>query len=149
MEQAISSVGKQVSEATVRVRYAETDRMGRVYQANYFIWFEVGRSALIRDFGGVSYGVLEERGLLLPATECYCHYILPCTYEDELTVRTWVAEMGRVRLRMEYEIINQASGQRVAEGFTIHAFADKQGRPLRLRDHPELYEPMARAAGLL
>lgn len=147
MEQRISSEGKRYSEAAVRVRYAETDRMGRVYQANYFVWFEVGRSQLIRSFAAMSYADLEDQGLYLPATECYCRYLAGSTYEDDLVVRTWVAELGRVRLRFEYEIVTP-EGQRVAEGFTVHGFTDKNGKPIRLRDRPELYEPMARAAGL-
>ncbi len=137
-----------VAETQIRVRYAETDRMGRVYQANYFVWFEVGRTEMFRQFAGRAYREVEEQGLYLPATECHCNYYAPADYDDLLTIRTWVGELGKVRVRIEYEIVNATTGARLASGHTIHAFTSKEGKILRLRDLPTAYEAMARTAGV-
>ena len=137
-----------IAETQIRVRYAETDRMGRVYQANYFVWFEVGRTEMFRQFAGRAYREVEEQGLFLPATECQCNFYAPADYDDLLTIRCWVGELGKVRVRIEYEIINATTGVRLASGHTIHAFTSKEGKILRLRDLPEAYEAMARTAGV-
>ncbi len=138
-----------IAETQIRVRYAETDRMGRVYQANYFVWFEVGRTEMFRQFAGQAYREVEEQGLFLPATECHCNYYAAADYDDLLTIRAWVAELGKVRVRIEYEIVNTDSGVRIASGHTIHAFTSKEGKILRLRDMPAAWEAMTRAAGML
>ena len=53
-----------ISTSHVRVRYAETDQMGVVYYANYFVWFEVGRTDLLRR-SGWSYRDMEREGFSL------------------------------------------------------------------------------------
>lgn len=137
-----------IAETQIRVRYAETDRMGRVYQANYFVWFEVGRTEMFRQLAGRAYREVEEQGVYLPAVECHCNYYAAADYDDLLTIRAWVAELGKVKVRIEYEIINVESGVRLASGHTVHAFTSKVGKILRLRDLPAAWEAMARTAGL-
>ena len=75
------------STSTVRVRYAETDKMGVVYYANYFVWFEVGRTDLLRTLGW-SYREMEQAGVSLPVIEAHCEYVRPARYDDELEIRT-------------------------------------------------------------
>src|SRR5262249_48328288 len=95
------------STSRVRVRYAETDKMGVVYYANYLIWFEVGRADRLRA-GGWSYRELEVEGVTLPVIDVRCEYRQPARYDDELEIRTAGALLSPVRVRFDYEIIRPA-----------------------------------------
>ena len=100
----------------VRVRYAETDKMGVVYYANYLVWFEVGRSELLRAIGS-SYRDLESTGIMLPVIEAHCEYRSPA------------------RVEFQYEVSRLADGTVNAVGRTVHAAVDSGGKPCRLPDH--------------
>jgi acyl-CoA thioester hydrolase len=115
----------------VRVRYAETDKMGVVYHAHYFVWFEVGRTDLLRD-SGWSYRQLEAEGIRLPVIEAHCEYRQPARYDDELEVRTTGTLVSPVRVAFEYEIARLADGASLAVGRTMHASLDAANRPCRL-----------------
>jgi acyl-CoA thioester hydrolase len=119
------------SISSVRVRYAETDTMGVVYYANYLVWFEIGRTDLLRQTGW-SYRDMEGEGFTLPVIEAHCEYARPARYDDELEVRTTGAIVSPVRLRFEYEVARVADGARLAIGHTVHASLDRAGRPCRL-----------------
>jgi acyl-CoA thioester hydrolase len=119
------------SVSRLRVRYAETDKMGVVYYANYFVWFEVGRCDLLRTFGG-SYREIEERGIALPVIEAECQYLQPAHYDDELEVRTTGRLLSGARLEFCYEVVRAADAQVVATGRTAHASINREGRPCRL-----------------
>ena len=119
------------STSGVRVRYAETDQMGLVYYASYFVWFEVGRTDLLRA-GGWTYREMEIDGFSLPVVEACCVYRHPARYDDDLEVRTAGALLSSVRVRFDYEIIRPADKTRLAKGHTIHASLDRNGRPRRL-----------------
>lgn len=128
------------SVSRVRVRYAETDKMGIVYYANYFIWFEVGRTDLLRD-SGWSYRDLEAEGIRLPVVDAHCAYRQPARYDDELEIRTTGTLASPVRLEFNYEIIRLADGALLSTGRTVHAALDADGRPCRLPDKlRELFE---------
>ena len=118
---------------TIRVRYAETDKMGVVYYANYFVWFEVGRGDLLRASGS-SYRDLEATGVALPVIEAHCEYRQPARYDDELEIRTWAALRSPVRLEFHYEVVRRADETLAARGRTVHAAIDANGRPCRLPD---------------
>ena len=75
------------SVSQVRVRYAETDKMGVVYYANYFVWFEVGRADLLRS-AGWTYREMGIEGFALPVIEAHCQYRQSARYDDELEIRT-------------------------------------------------------------
>ena len=123
-------------ETQVRVRYAETDAMGIVHNANYLVWFEVGRSELCRD-KGFSYKQMEdEAGALMVVAESYCRYKSPAYYEDVLTIRTKVGEMRSRSLRFIYEIYRVADDTLIAEGETLHLVTD---RNQKVRKIPEVY----------
>lgn len=119
------------STSLVRVRYAETDKMGVVYYANYFVWFEVGRCDLLRGLGS-TYRELEAEGIALPVIEAHCEYRQPAHYDDELAVRTRARLCSPVRVAFEYEITRPADGARIAAGRTVHAAIHRNGRPGRL-----------------
>ena len=123
-------------ETLVRVRYAETDKMGIVYYANYLIWFEIGRAEYCRA-RGFSYGEMEEDDdAFLVVAESYCRYKAPAYYDDELLIRTHVTELRKRSLRFGYEVVRLSSGQIIAEGETGHVVTDSKGH---VRSFPEGY----------
>ena len=119
------------SSSTVRVRYAETDKMGVAYHANYFVWFEVARCDLLRSLGS-TYRDLEERGVMLPVIEAHCAYRTAARYDDELEIRTSGALLSPVRVEFNYAVCRRADGAALADGRTVHAAVDPSGRPRRL-----------------
>ena len=115
-------------EATLRVRYAETDKMGVVYHANYLVWFEIGRTEYCRA-RGFSYRDMEEsENAFLVVAESYCRYKAPAYYDDVLIVRTHITELRRRSLRFGYEIIRESDGVVIAEGETGHVVTDANAR---------------------
>ena len=121
----------QSHESRIRVRYAETDQMGVVYYANYFVWFEVGRTDLLRT-AGWSYREMEAEGFQLPVIEARCTYRESAKYDDELDVRTSGASLSPVRVQFAYDVVRVADGVTIATGTTVHAALDRNGRPCRL-----------------
>jgi acyl-CoA thioester hydrolase len=115
----------------VRVRYAETDRMGVVYYANYLVWFEVGRTEWLRETGW-SYREMELDGISLPVIEAHAEYRRPARYDDHLEIRTAIVMVSPVRIRFDYEIWRQGEESPLAVGHTVHAALDVNGRPCRL-----------------
>jgi len=115
----------QSGEITVRVRYAETDRMGLLHHANYLIYFEQGRTELLRS-EGLAYKDFEDQGYLLVLTKAEIRYRGPARYDDVLTVRTSVVRMTSVRIDHRYEVFRD--GTLLAEGNTTLACVDRQGR---------------------
>lgn len=121
------------STTRLRVRYAETDKMGVVYYANYLVWFEVARADLLRTLGW-SYREMEDAGIVLPVIEAHCEYQRPARYDDEIEVRTEGQMLSAVRMRFDYRIVKAADGSVAAQGHTVHAAVDPSGRPRRLPD---------------
>jgi len=115
----------------VRVRYAETDQMGIVYYANYFVWFEVGRTDLLRS-AGWSYRAMETEGFALPVIEATCVYRESAKYDDEIEVRTTGQLLSPVRVQFTYDVVRSADNVTLATGTTVHATLDRDGRPCRL-----------------
>ena len=119
------------SSSTLRVRYAETDKMGVVYYANYFVWFEVARADLLRSLGW-SYREMEHAGVSLPVIEAHCEYLRPARYDDELEIRTEGRMLSPVRMEFTYQVRLAADQTVAASGRTVHAALDQNGRPCRL-----------------
>jgi acyl-CoA thioester hydrolase len=105
--------------------------MGVVYHANYFVWFEVGRTGLLRD-SGWSYREMEAEGVGLPVIEAHCEYRQPARYDDELEIRTNGMLVSPVRVEFTYDIVRSIDGASLATGRTVHAALDRGGRPCRL-----------------
>ena len=119
------------SVTSLRVRYAETDRMGVVYYANYFVWFEVARADVLRALGW-TYREMEEDGVSLPVIDAECHYQRPARYDDEIEVRATGRLLSPVRLEFHYEVFVKGDVEPRAIGHTVHAATDRDGRPCRL-----------------
>ena len=120
-----------LSVSRVRVRYAETDKMGVVYYANYFVWFEVGRTDLLRE-SGWNYREMETEGFSLPVIDAHCTYRESAKYDDEIEIRTSGAMLSPVRVQFTYDIVRPADAAVLATGTTVHATLDRNGRPCRL-----------------
>jgi len=124
--------------SSVRVRYAETDKMGVVYHSNYLIWFEIGRTDWLRATG-CSYRELEADGIQLPVIEAHCEYRQGARYDDDVEIRTRAKKLSPVRVQFDYEAIRRADGARLATGHTVHATIDRQGRPVRMPDRVRVW----------
>jgi acyl-CoA thioester hydrolase len=118
-------------EITIRVRYAETDRMGLLHHANYLVYFEQGRIELLRSHGA-SYRDLEDQGFLLVLTRVEVRYRRPIRFDDLLTLRTIVERTTSVRIDHRYEV--RRDSLLVAEGSTTLACVDREGNPQALPD---------------
>ena len=105
--------------------------MGVVYYANYFVWFEVGRTDLLRHEGW-SYRDMEQEGFLLPVLEAHCEYRQSARYDDEIEIRTTASLLSPVRVRFDYELVRLEDQGLLAGGHTVHAVLDRSGRPKRL-----------------
>ncbi|MCH7872287.1 MAG: acyl-CoA thioesterase [Planctomycetes bacterium] len=126
-------MGERISrhETQVRVRYAETDAMGFLHHARYFIYFEEGRIDLLRQCG-LSYREMEERGLYYVVVTLQCRYRLPARYDDVLTLRTTTERLTRVRIDHRYELLRD--GMLLADAVSTIACIDAQGKPTGLPD---------------
>lgn len=126
-------------ETRFRVRYAETDQMGVVYYANYFIWMEIGRAEYCRA-AGIRYRDMEvDDGVLLAVVDAHCRYMRPARYDEEIAVKTSISKASRRAVEFQYEICDAASGRVLAAGETKHVFLGSDLRPVKL---PEKYLPM-------
>jgi len=114
-------------ESRARVRYVDTDQMAIAHHSNYIVWFEIGRTDLCRETG-IPYTEIEDRGLILVVTEIGCRYRIPYRYDDEVVIRTSVAEAATRAIRFAYEL-RDASGSKVhATGFSQHVWVDRETR---------------------
>jgi len=114
----------------VRVRYGETDQMGVVYHPNYFLYFEAGRTELLRS-AGVVYSELEKSGVFLVVTEAACTYRAAARYDEELQVLTRIDHVGKATIGFSYRVLGPAGGL-LAEGRTLLASVDASKFPIRL-----------------
>jgi acyl-CoA thioester hydrolase len=120
----------QVShEVSVRVRYAETDRMGLLHHANYFVYFEMARTELLRQ-RGITYREIEDAGHYLVIVDIGCKFKRPAHYDDLLTVLSIVERVTHVKIIHRYEV--RRDGLLLAEGHSTLACIDREGRPQAL-----------------
>jgi acyl-CoA thioester hydrolase len=112
-------------EITIRVRYAETDRMGLLHHANYLVYFEQGRTELLRQ-SGKSYKHVEDEGFYLVLVKLEVRYRQPARYDDVLTLRTTVTRTTQVRIEHRYELLR--AGVLLAEGSSTLACVDREGK---------------------
>jgi acyl-CoA thioester hydrolase len=129
-------VNTHVGEVRIRVRYAETDQMGVVYHANYFVWFEVGRVEFLRQMG-FSYREMEENdACFIAVVDARCRYKAPAHYDDEITVRTTLKNVRESVIHFGYELVRDVDATLLAEGETMHVVTDAE---MKRRTIPEKY----------
>src|ERR1700690_3133604 len=112
--------GKFVSEAPIRVRYAETDQMGVVYHANYLIWFEVGRVEFLRQMGFSYRDMEKDDGCCIAVVDARCRYKAPARYDDEIIVRTHLKNVRDSVIHFGYELLRAVNRALLPEGETTH-----------------------------
>jgi acyl-CoA thioester hydrolase len=123
-------------DTIVRVRYAETDKMGVVYYANYYVYFEIGRVEYMRNLG-IDYREMEiQDDTFIVVAESKCRYLKPARYDDRLRIRTRATSVRKRTIRFEYEILHDETAELLAAGETVHIVCDSNGRAKSL---PEKY----------
>lgn len=115
-----------------RVIYGDTDQMGVVYYGNYLRYFEAGRNEYLREKGARYRDVERKFVIHLPVVEANVRYRHPARYDDLLRIETEVTEVRRARLRFAYRIVREEGERLLAEGETVHACVDREGRPVKL-----------------
>lgn len=130
LENAAEAASAYVHRAQTRVIYGDTDNMGMAYHANYFRWFEIGRSEYFRSLG-LSYKDIENRGLQLPVSEAFCKFITPARYDDLLIIETILDRSVRGGVRFEYRLTDETGGKLMARGYTKHACVNPEGKVIR------------------
>ncbi len=121
------------NDTEIRVRYAETDKMGYCYYGNYAAYFEVARVETLRNFG-LSYKDMEDSGVMMPVLEQRTKYIRPAKYDDLLTIRTIIKKKPSVRMLFEYEVYNE-EGTLLTIGETTLVFVDMETmKPTQMPD---------------
>jgi acyl-CoA thioester hydrolase len=123
-------------DATLRVRYAETDQMGVVYHANYLIWFEIGRVELMRALGFEYKRMESDDDCYIVVAEASCRYLHPARYDELLRVRTRIAQAGNRVVKYSYELLRDSDSRLIATGSTTHVVCGRDGKPKQL---PEKY----------
>ena len=119
-------------DATLRVRYAETDQMGVVYHANYLIWFEVGRVELMRAMGFEYKKMETEDDCHIVVVEAHCRYEKSARYDQVLRIRTRIAEWRNRIVKFSYEVLLDGNDVALATGYTTHVICGRDGRPKAL-----------------
>ncbi len=129
----------------IRVRYAETDKMGVVYYANYLVWFELGRVEFLRALG-FDYSRMEtEQGCILPVVEASCRYRSPARYDDQLRIESFPLLLRGSVLKFGYRILRESDEDvtLLAEGETVHVVCD---HAMQRRSLPESVAEKIRSA---
>lgn len=124
----------------IRVRYAETDQMGVVHHANYYVYFEAAREDLIKEIG-IRYSEMEDMGIMMPLVETQCRYIKGAKYDEELVVETSVDALTPVKIVINYNVKDKNSGEFIAKGKTTQAFVDKNSFKIinMKKENPEIW----------
>ena len=132
----------RIFKTNVRVAYADTDAMGVVHHARYIVWFEIGRTELLREMG-FRYAEVERRAVWLPLTDVSAKYKKPARYDDLLEIVTQMSEVGHASLSLTYEIFNKETGELLVTGSTRHAITDDKIKPISLKKvYPEFYDAL-------
>lgn len=118
----------KVHEIKTRVRYQETDQMGVVYYANFFVYFEMGRTEFLRNIG-LPYSELEKERIYFPVTEAHCRFRLPAHYDDVLIIQTCVSELKHATIEFSYKVIRESDKSLIAEGSSKLACLNASRKP--------------------
>jgi len=127
LDRKIEELDRKISgETKLRVRYAETDKMGVVYHSNFVIWFEVGRVELLRQLG-FQYSEMEtEDNCHIPVVDLRVRYKAPAQYDDEIVVRTQIKNVRSSLLHFSYEVFREVDRTLLATGETMHIIVNNK-----------------------
>ncbi|WP_041469105.1 acyl-CoA thioesterase [Chloroherpeton thalassium] len=121
---------QKVFSHTLRVKYADTDKMQFVYYGRYFEYFEAARNEMLREIG-FEYKLLETLGVMLPVVAAHADYFSPAYYDDLLLIESRIQKLENVRLSISYELFEKGARKKLVQGYTTHAFINQNGRPTR------------------
>ena len=129
----------KIAEHTITIipRYSETDQAGVVHHTVYPVWFEMGRTELLR-VNGLAYSELEKAGVFFVVAELTAKYRRPCFYDEKLELTTTCSRITNARVEHSYQLKRADTGVLLAEGTSILACVDKSGKPRRM---PEFMYP--------
>jgi len=136
-------------ETLFRVRYEETDQMGVVYYAKYFVWFEVGRTELFRSLG-MPYSEFEKNDIYIPVTKAFGQFKSPAHYDDLIRIVTSITGLQEVRISFKYEVFCERESEDIllAIGETEHTFVNRSSKLMVLKkNNPFLWRRLLEAAG--
>lgn len=118
-------------DITIRIPYADVDKMNVVYYAHYLVYFERGRTEFMREMG-IAYRSIESTyKLFLPVKETHLDYTAPARYDDLITIRTYIRELRRASIVFSYEVLDD-KGNILVRGRTHHVFINKDWKPERI-----------------
>lgn len=115
----------------IRPRYAETDRGGLVHHSVFPVWFEMGRTELLRA-NGVAYKELEEAGLFFVVAQLHIKYRRPVFYDEPLRLETTCTKVTVAKIEHTYRLLRDQTGLLLTEATTILACVDKKGNVRRI-----------------
>ncbi|MEE1314004.1 MAG: thioesterase family protein [Lachnospiraceae bacterium] len=128
-----------ITKTKIIVRYAETDQMGIAHHSNYAVWFEAGRTDLIKSMG-MTYSDMENNGVIVPLTSLECHYKKAAYYEDELVVESRLTKATNTKLEFEYQILRMSTNDIISTGKTVHGMVSHNLQPIRMKkEKPEIF----------
>ncbi len=124
----------KIHTTELKVRYAETDKMGIVYYANYLVWFEVGRTEYLLA-EGLDYRNVEKEGFYMAVVESFCAYKAPARYGDSIIVQTWPSDVKNSSLKFNYKVLRKDDDILLEEGYTTHVMIDKNVKPRKIPEN--------------
>ncbi|KHD34694.1 4-hydroxybenzoyl-CoA thioesterase [Clostridium acetobutylicum] len=127
----------------IKVRYAETDKMGIVHHANYYIYFEAAREDLIEG-AGIKYSDMEDIGIMMPLVETKCKYHEGAKYGEYILVETTLGKLSPIKVEINYRVLRESDGKLLAEGQTTQVFVDAQNFKIikLMKSYPEVWEKL-------
>ncbi len=132
-----------ITKSHIIARYAETDQMGVIHHSVYPVWYELARTEFIKQ-AGISYGKMEEMGILLPLSELTCKYHQATLYEDEITIETRILSLTPSRIQFGYTVYKSGVEKPVNTGSSLHGWTDRDLKPFNMKKrYPALYEAIA------
>jgi len=118
----------------IRVRYAESDQMGVLHHSRYWVYFEMGRTELLRQ-QGVAYRDCEAAGVYFVVAKCSARFLAPARYDEVLVLTTHLKKMGAARIDHDYQLKRASDGQLLATGETTLACVNRQGQIIPIPDN--------------
>ncbi|MBP2031706.1 acyl-CoA thioester hydrolase [Clostridium algifaecis] len=129
-----------ISNTNIKVRYAETDRMGIVHHSNYYVWFEEARGDFIEKIN-ITYKEVEDMGIMMPIMETHCKYMRASKYGDIIEIKTSIKELTPVKILFDYRVINKKSGELLAKGGTTQTFINNDFKIINMeKKYPEIWK---------
>ena len=128
-----------ITNTKITVRYAETAQMGIAHHSNYAVWFEAGRTDLIKA-SGMTYSDMEKHGVIVPLLSLECHYKKAAFYEDELIIESRLTKVTNTKLEFEYRVLKEDTQELISTGKTVHGMVAHDLTPIRMKkEQPQIF----------